>query len=180
MRICRKYRLIPQNIMKIITIWHTVVGISGLGECGFAVCVVGMWRCRQALNRLKINRLLWRKTIWTKRTQRSCLVKLLTLIGYSSGLPDISEVSNACFNTNRFVPCEVGFHTTTTSTYTVVVVYHGFETFIKSSTIVRSTGVKLETFFSINNQLQTDRFAKIITRCKVRKSKRLRFEIEPD
>ena len=47
-----------KNITKIITIWHTVVGISSFGVCGLVMCVVGVWECRQALNRLKINRLL--------------------------------------------------------------------------------------------------------------------------
>ena len=46
-----------KNITKITTIWHTVVGISGYGVCGFVVCVVGVWGSRQALNRIKINRL---------------------------------------------------------------------------------------------------------------------------
>ena len=32
--------LYHKNIMKIITIWHTVVGISGSGVCGFVVYVV--------------------------------------------------------------------------------------------------------------------------------------------
>ena len=32
--------LYHKNIMKIITIWYTVVGISGSGDCGFVVCVV--------------------------------------------------------------------------------------------------------------------------------------------
>ena len=50
MRICRKYHLIVQNIMKIIIIWYTVVGISGSDMCGFVVCVV------VSLNRIKINR----------------------------------------------------------------------------------------------------------------------------
>ena len=49
--------LYHKNLMKIITIWNTVVGIFGYGVCGFVVHVVGMWGCRQALNRLKINRL---------------------------------------------------------------------------------------------------------------------------
>ena len=33
--------LYHKNIMKIITTWHTVVGISGFGGGGFRVCVVG-------------------------------------------------------------------------------------------------------------------------------------------
>ena len=53
--------LYHKNITKTITIWHTVVGISGSGVCGFVVCVVGVWGCQQALNRLKINILFWRK-----------------------------------------------------------------------------------------------------------------------
>ena len=47
--------------MKIITIWHTVVVISGSGVCGFVVCVVGVWGWRQALIRLKINRSFLKK-----------------------------------------------------------------------------------------------------------------------
>ena len=60
-------------IIKIITLWHTVVGIYGSRGCGFVVCVVGVWGCRQTLNRLKINILFWRKIIWTMRTTRSGL-----------------------------------------------------------------------------------------------------------
>ena len=43
--------------MKIIIIWHTVLGISDSGVCGFVVFVVGEWWFRKALNRLKISRL---------------------------------------------------------------------------------------------------------------------------
>ena len=87
--------------MKIITIWHTVVGICVSGVCGFVVhvvlccmwfcgvCVVGVWECWQVLNRLNINRL--KEKILTRRTPRSGLGKSLKLIGYSSGLPEISE-----------------------------------------------------------------------------------------
>ena len=49
--------LYHNNIIKTITIWYTVVGISGSGVCVFVVCVVGVWGCRKALNMLKINRL---------------------------------------------------------------------------------------------------------------------------
>ena len=49
--------LYNKHITKTITIWYTVVGISGSMVCGFMVCVVGVWECRQELNRLKINRL---------------------------------------------------------------------------------------------------------------------------
>ena len=83
--------LYHKHIKKLISIWHTVVGIYGSGVCGFVVCVVGLWGCRQALNRLKINILFWRKMIWTMRKPWSGLGQLITLIGYSSGLPDISE-----------------------------------------------------------------------------------------
>ena len=47
--------LYHKNIMKIITIWYTVVGIYFSGACGFVVCVVGVWDYRQAVNRLKID-----------------------------------------------------------------------------------------------------------------------------
>ena len=80
-----------KNIMKIVTIWHTVVGIYGSGMCDFVVRVVGVWGFRKSINRLKINRLFWRENILTTRTTRSGLVQLLTLIGYSSGLPEIAE-----------------------------------------------------------------------------------------
>ena len=56
MRICTKYRLIiPQNIMKVITIWDTVAGISGLGVwfCGGRGAGGGG---STALNRLNDNR----------------------------------------------------------------------------------------------------------------------------
>ena len=47
--------LYHKSIMKIITIWYTVVGIFGSRVCDFVVYVVGVWGCRNALNRLKIN-----------------------------------------------------------------------------------------------------------------------------
>ena len=49
MRICKNIFLYQKNIMKIITIWYTVVGISGSGVCGFVVRVVGVWGCRQSI-----------------------------------------------------------------------------------------------------------------------------------
>ena len=77
--------------MKIITIWHTVLGISSSGVCGCVVCVLGVWGWRQAINRLKRNILFWRKMVLTTRKKWSGLGQSLTLIGYSSGLPDIYE-----------------------------------------------------------------------------------------
>ena len=109
--------LYHKNIMKIITIWNTLVGISVSGVCGFLVCVVGVWGCRQALNRLKINRLFWRKIIWTTRTPRSCLVKLLTVIGCSSrgGAGDTKkwvphDCSLYCILQLPLVPKSFGWH----------------------------------------------------------------------
>ena len=97
--------LYHKNIIKIITIWHTVVGIFGSGVCGFVVCVVGVWGCRQALNRLKINIFFWRKTIWTTRTPHSGLGQSITLTGYSSGLPNISEARHPLRVTTPTYPC---------------------------------------------------------------------------
>ena len=125
--------LYHKNIIKIITICHTVVGISSSRRCGFWVCVVGVWGCRQALNRLEINRFFWRKMIWSMRTPRWGLVQLLTLIGYRRGLSEIAEVWRPLrvFNTNRPVPWKFRIRITSTSTNTVVVVYHTFATFTK-------------------------------------------------
>ena len=49
--------LYHKNVIKIIIIWYTLVGVSGSGGYDFVVFMVGVWGCRQAFNRLKINRL---------------------------------------------------------------------------------------------------------------------------
>ena len=97
--------LYHKNIMKIITIWYMVVGISISGVRGFVVCVVGVWGCRQAINRLKINRLFWRNIILTTRKTRSGLGQSLTLIEYSSGFPEIAESGHPLRVTAPTDPC---------------------------------------------------------------------------
>ena len=105
MRIYRKYRLIPQEYNDNNKIWYTVVGFFGSRGCGFVICVVWVWGCIQALNWLKINRLFWRKMIWTTRTTRSGLGKLLTLIDYSRELPKISEARHPLYVTTPTDTC---------------------------------------------------------------------------
>ena len=165
--------------MKIIIIWHTLVGISGSGWCGCVVCLLGVRGCRQALNRLKINRLFWRKMIWTMRTPHSVLVQSLTTIGYSIGLPDSAKSKRALhvFNTNRPLHQTFVIRIMRTSTNTVAVVYHRLRPSNLSKNIVHSTRVKLETCFSIYTQLQTVQFAILISRCRIQTSCRAPFEL---
>ena len=75
-----------------------VVVISGSGVCGFVVCVVGVWVCRQALNRLKINIL---------RTPRPGMGQSITMIVYSSGLPEIYEARRPLRVSTPIDPCFV-------------------------------------------------------------------------
>ena len=165
--------------MKIIIIWHTLVGISGSGWCGCVVCLLGVRGCRQALNRVRINRFFWRKMIWTMRTPHLVLVQSLTLIGYSSGFLNSAESKHALhvFNTNRPLHQTFVIRITRTSTNTVAVVYHRLRPSNLSKNIVHSTRVKLETCFSIYTQLQTVQFAILISRCRVQTSCWVHFEI---
>ena len=90
MRICTKYFFImPQNKIKIISIWDTVAGVYGLG----------LWFCGGGSGQsTEINRLnkklgtFWSEvTNWIAAMPRSGPGQLLTLVGYSSLLPKIAE-----------------------------------------------------------------------------------------
>ena len=127
MSICRKYRLIPQKYDE---------NNNNMAYGGGYLWLWGVWfcgGCKQAINRFKINILFWRKLILISRTPRSDLGQSLTLTGYISGLPDISEGRRLLFvfNANRPVPRVVENRIMSTSTNSVAVVYHIFYPFAK-------------------------------------------------
>ena len=118
--------------MKIITIWHTVAGISGSCGCGFVIYVVRVWGCRQALNKLKMNIFLKKNDLDNEDTtfrpraiSNTCWIQWF--IAYYKSI----KFPTACLNTNRPVPREVSIWITSTSTNIVTVVYHRFEPFTK-------------------------------------------------
>ena len=78
--------------MKIITIWYTAAGISVLGVYFCGVCGRGGLGWGKTLNRLNDYRALFEvRSQIEKSTPRSGPGKLLTLVGYSSILPNILE-----------------------------------------------------------------------------------------
>ena len=100
-----------------------------------------------------------------KKTRHTGLGQPLDMIGNSSRMHEVAEARQPLCVVNSTRPVlKVSDGIPSTSTNTAAMV-PGIQTFYNGTKILRPTGVQFETFSSIYTQLQTDQFAKMVTRC---------------